>query len=333
MRIRRYHARGWFLLLFCINLFLQACSILPAARQAELFPRMSAEAMQVRLLNVSYPLLTAAADWCPFDQESTYGFLLREDARGEDPHPVQGQAVVAYVHPRLPGAVAGLLVDDVIIQVNTVNVMGESAGTVGQLIGRLTRAKIQPLQLDVLRGGLSRTLAMSAISACHYSMRVVETDIINGITDGRLIGVTSGALRFFSSDDELGWVIAHEIAHNILSHSQNMKLQAMLRAFLAARGEESVSAGNMPPRPSLESKADYVGAYLMARAGYDLSAIKRVWERLQRIEAQQGSRRPGLAESHPPTKERLAAFEVTLREIETKRQTAEPLQIRVGNEP
>jgi len=280
----------------------------------------SPEAMQARLLDVSYPLLTAAAEWCPFDQEPTYGFLLRDEAgpAGAE-HPSPGRVVVAYVHSRLPAALVGLSVDDVILRVNTVNVTGDSADKVGGLIGRLTRAKIQPLQLDVLKGGDSRTIAMSAVPACHYAMQVLDTSIINGITDGRRIGVTSGALQFFLSDDELGWVVAHEIAHNILSHVQNAKLHAMLRIFLAARGEGSGTIATMPPRPSLESQADYVGAYLMARAGYDLSAIKRVWERLERIEALQTGQKPGLAQTHPPTKERLASFEITLQEIEAKR--------------
>lgn len=319
------------LFLLALGLFLPACALIPAGLQLPTFSHPSPEAMQARLLHIAYPLLIASADWCPFDQELTYGFLLRDEAgtAWPEPHSAQGRAVVAYVHPRLPAALAGLSVGDVLTHVNTVNVTGDSSGQVGQLINRLTRAKIQPLQLEILKDGEPLTIAMSAILACHYAMQVLNSDLINGITDGRRIGVTSGALKFFPSDDELGWVVAHEIAHNILSHVQNAKLQAMLRTFLAARGEVSGSTENMFPRPSLESQADYVGAYLMARAGYDLSAIKRVWERLVRVEARQGGQKPSLAQTHPPTKERLAAFEVTLQEIESKRQAGQLLDFRI----
>jgi len=308
-------------------LFLPACSFIPSGLQVPFISPPSPEAMHARLLDVSYPLLTAAAEWCPFDQEPMYGFLLRENGNGEEPdgRSPQGRSVVAYLHPRLPAAQAGLSVGDVILHVNTMPVAEESALHVGRLIGRLTKAKIQPLVLEAMRGGDVRTIVMSAIPACHYGMRVLETDLINGITDGRRIGITRGALHFFSLNDELGWVVAHEIAHNILSHSQNMQLQAMLRAFLTARGEEFSMAGPVVQRPSLEVQADYVGAYLMARAGYDLSAIKRAWKRLERIEARQGRPKAELAKTHPPTKERLAAFETTLQEIEAKRQSGEPL--------
>ena len=321
-------SRSLFLLL-TMGLFLQACSPFSTSWKLGWFSPLSSQAMHARLLDVSYPLLTAAADWCPFDQEPTYGFFLRENAGGEGTahDSAQGRAMVVYVHPSLPAAVAGLSVDDVITTVNTVDVMGDPADKVGQLINRVTRAKIQPLQLEVVRGGQTHTIVMSARLACHYTMRVLDTDIINGITDGRQIGVTSGALQFFPSHDELGWVVAHEIAHNILSHSQNMKLQAMLRAFLAARGQESGPTNTIRSRPLLESQADYVGAYLMARAGYDLSAIQRVWERLERIEVQHGGQKSRLAQTHPATKDRLAAFDVTLREIEAKRRLGQALEM------
>lgn len=82
-------------------------------------------------------------------------------------------------------------------------------------------------------------------------------------------------------------------------------------------------------RIEMRAMRDGVGTDLMARAGYDLSAIKRVWERLARIEARQGRSRRGLAETHPPTKERLAAFNVTLQEIETKRRLGQRLDILI----
>ena len=319
------------LLVLCSALALSACALLPSALQPGTWFRSSAEAMQVRLLDIAYPLVTAAAEWCPFDQEPTYGFLLRDHPESRSTAPTQ--VMVAYVHPRLPAAAAGLAVGDVILQVNTAAVAGDRVAQVGRLIDRLTRAKIQPLQLEVLRGEARRTVALSAIPACQYTLQVVDTPVINGLTDGRRIGVTRGALQFFSSDDELGWVVAHEIAHNIMDHVQNEKFQVMLRAFRSAWGEATDSSGAIPSRPSLEVQADYVGAYLMARAGYDLDAVRRVWERLQRLEVRQGGRTSRLTQTHPPTKERLAAFELTRQEIDTKRKAAQPLETGPREKP
>jgi beta-barrel assembly-enhancing protease len=291
--------------------------------------------MQIRLLDVAYPLLTAAAPWCPFDQEPTYGFLLRDEAAVEkaEANSPAVQAMVAYVHPSLPAALAGLSVGDVLLQVNTVDVQRDPADEVERLIARLTRAKIQPLQLEVVRQKTAHTLTLSATPACHYAMQVLDTDSINGVTDGRRIGVTRGAMEFFRSDDELGWIVAHEIAHNVLHHNQNEKLRLLLRAFLLAWGEEAAdSVDAVPSQLSIESQADYVGAYLMARAGYDLDAVRRVWKRLERIESTQVQQGAEPAHLHPPTRERLAAFEATLREIDAKRRAGQPLETGLGDE-
>ncbi len=102
------------------------------------------------------------------------------------------------------------------------------------LVRRMTVARIQPLQLEVTRAGDRRSLTMWAVPACQFKLQLVESDQINGITDGRQIGVTTGAMRLLRSDDELAWVLAHEIAHNVLSHSQNARLRVMLNAFLGA---------------------------------------------------------------------------------------------------
>ena len=40
---------------------------------------MDPTSMVVRLHDVGFPLLVAAAEWCPFEQEPTYGFLLKNE--------------------------------------------------------------------------------------------------------------------------------------------------------------------------------------------------------------------------------------------------------------
>jgi predicted Zn-dependent protease len=165
---------------------------------------------------------------------------------------------------------------------------------------------------------------MWAVPACRFTMQLIENDEINAITDGRRVGITTAAMWFLRSDDELAWVVAHEIAHNVLSHVQNARLRMMLNALLGASRDASVTASAPAPRRSLEVQADYVGSYVMARAGYDLQAVKGLWRRMERLSSRQLS--PEMAKTHPTTVERLAAFEVTLKEIEEKRGRGELLQ-------
>jgi beta-barrel assembly-enhancing protease len=229
----------------------------------------------VRLHDVAFPLLVAAEDWCPLDQEQTYGFLIVEVTPANGQIDVEsGQGVsVAYVYPQSPAASAGVMPRD-------------------RLIRRMTVARILPLQPEVVREGLRHTLSLMAVPACKFSVQLVESDQINGIADSGHIGMTTGAVKFVGSEDELTWVVAHEIVHNELNHSQNAWLRAMLNTFLrATTGASGDLACTMPPRRFLEARADYVGAYIVARAGYDVRAIKQFWRRLERLPSKRLHRR------------------------------------------
>ena len=292
---------------------------------------MDPTSMVVRLHDVGFPLLVSAADWCSVDQEPTYGFLLKD----EETLQIQGGegagngVSVAYVHPRLPAASAGLRLGDQLISVNERTVSGIRAEEVSQWIRRMTVARIQPLQLEVARGGSRQMLNLWAVPACQFSVQLLESNQINGVADGRRVGVTTGAMRFVRSDDELAWLLAHEIAHNVLSHSQNARLHAMLNAFLGATTGASSEASVPFERRSLEARADYVGAFIMARAGYDVQAIKQFWRRMESLRSRENT--PEMDVSHPTTDERLASFEITLKEIQEKRDRGESLQPVLDN--
>ena len=64
----------------------------------------------VRLHDVAFPLLVAAADWCVVEQEPTYGFLIMEIGPSKGHAGADGGrgVSVVYVHPRSPAASAGL---------------------------------------------------------------------------------------------------------------------------------------------------------------------------------------------------------------------------------
>lgn len=296
---------------------------------------VDAALMERRLHDVGLPLLVAAAEWCPFEQESTYGFLLKDEGGSYDQagHSTSRKAIVAYVHPQLAAASAGLSPGDRVVQVNTQRVGEAGAEDVMLQVRRLTAARIQPLLLEVERGAERRMVAMWAVPSCQFSLRLIESEQINGVSNGRQVAVTTGAMRFFVWDDELAWMLSHEIAHNVLSHVDSAKLRLALGAFLGATVGPSSGPAVSPPSRSLEAQADYVGSYLMARAGYDLDAVRRVWLRLANIESRQAGLGYEVLRSHPTTVERLADFEQTLKEIKEKRRRGESLEPRVEQVP
>ena len=62
----------------------------------------------------------------------------------------------------------------------------------------------------------------------------------------------------------------------------------------------------------------------MGRAGYDVQAIKQFWPRMENLRS--GQNQAEMDVSHPTTVERLAVFEVTLTEIQEKRDRGDILQ-------
>ena len=94
----------------------------------------------VRLHDVAFPLLVAAADWCSMDQEPTYGFLILEIKPPNGQTDVEGKhgVSVVYVHPQSPAASAGVMPGDHLTRINERTVGGMSAEEVSQLIRRMT---------------------------------------------------------------------------------------------------------------------------------------------------------------------------------------------------
>jgi predicted Zn-dependent protease len=48
-----------------------------------------------------------------------------------------------------------------------------------------------------------------------------ESDAVNAFADGEKVVITKGMMRFVENDRELSLVIAHEMAHNAMGHTDN----------------------------------------------------------------------------------------------------------------
>lgn len=161
-------------------------------------------------------------------------------------------------------------------------------------------------------------------TACSYTVSILEKDDVNAFADGQRIGINLGMLRFIESDDELAVVIGHEVAHNMLSHSQKKMggalLGALLDAAIASQGVNTggafQQAGAMAYSKEYEAEADYLGLYLAARAGFDATVAPLFWRRMA-IE-HPGSIASRFNSTHPSTAERSVALRNTLAEIEQK---------------
>ena len=171
-------------------------------------------------------------------------------------------------------------------------------------LGRKLSAQViglyKPLPFEDKRTQYVRDVVMTILGASNYAgnykdpLVVVLEDqkLVNAFAaPGNFVFISTGMLEFVKSEDELAFVLAHEIAHIELDHGLNaIKSKQGMDLFQDAAG------GAMPGldglfgfmengfSADLEGEADKRGAQLTARAGYDPNAGVAVIERLEKLQ-------------------------------------------------
>ncbi|MFC7478351.1 M48 family metalloprotease [Dankookia sp. GCM10030260] len=146
------------------------------------------------------------------------------------------------------------------------------------------------------------------------------------------VTITLGLLELLGSEDEVAAVLGHELGHQLANHLGRRRARGLAASTMAgtllgavvpfgglagwALGEGAALAGSQGAQLAFskaeEREADYLGAYLVARAGYDLDRASLVWVRLTRGGPLETT---GLLDSHPAGPERLAAWRQATAEI------------------
>ena len=131
-----------------------------------------------------------------------------------------------------------------------------------------------------------------------------------------MVAVSTGLLQNLK-EDEVKAVLAHEMGHHVLEHTERAKLQLMLNQFLSS------TVGEAPQdmkQIDLERQADLFAADLMTRAGFDLREARRLLGWFQALQSQSSEE---LRRSHPTNRERLEALDRIIQELEEKRKRGE----------
>lgn len=171
----------------------------------------------------------------------------------------RGPGVIAIVLEG-PAAKSGIEVGDVLLAINNVAVPAEPDLATPFDVGLAhTRADaiMDLLQLahevTLLRDGVERTVRLAPLPACPSRVHLARSAQRNAFADGRHVFLTTGMLALLRNEDELAFLIAHEMAHNVLGHATVMRNSRVSRRETRA----------------LETAADRLGGEMMLDAGYD----------------------------------------------------------------
>ena len=158
----------------------------------------------------------------------------------------------------------------------------------------------------------------------NYEVRIIDMKEPNAFSlPGGMTYITTGMLKFLKSDAEIAAVLAHEFvhadrAHVIVQSARSSRLDLMTIAGIAA----AIASGNPGAAVmtqavqtavinqysiELEKEADARGIEILRRAGFNPAAMLTMMERLEVERLRHAYVDPGIFQTHPEVKERVAA--------------------------
>lgn len=285
-----------------------------------------------RLANLGYRLAKANADKCSNPQKMTgltihnmgaYDLSEREELARRYR---MGQGFgVAKLVPGSAAQRAGIEVDDVIMTLNgrdltqfmqkSINRRASYTRTEQFLDLLDTEFARGPANLGILRRGKQISVELEGERGCGGRFTVLSRSALNAWADGRYVAVTRRLMEFTPDDDELAFVVAHEMAHNILEHKKKLKGTSMLLAEFGL-GAHKVKA--------TEIEADKLTVSILANAGTDLEGPQAILNRLS------GHVWMNLALNHPGISRRIEIVSKMRAQLALAREHAPPA---IANKP
>jgi len=295
--------------------------------------------MLKRLSDLSTPLLIGNADLCADKTRHVIAMTVHnlEDYRGrkreamESVYELDERIRVTLVGREGPAHIAGLREGDVILAVNDIETpRGMAASAFFKLhVAPLVEAG-KPIKFSVLRKAEKISALVQPVMACDYPVRLKPNGDINAYATGTSITIYTGLLNAFPDEQEVGFVVAHELAHNIMGHTDKMQLEVWKYTYIykVLDGLTNTNVGTayanfsyLNSSVDYEYEADYVGMYLAARAGLQVEQAPNF---LRRIALDM----PGTINrnsTHPKLAARYVAQEAAIAEIRKKTALGQPL--------
>lgn len=244
---------------------------------------------QLRLATVAYRLGAANAGACSKPQMLT-GLILHDLTQYRlDLRPAVASAFSVHggigVLEVVRGSVAdraGFAVDDEILEVNGASLVDPAAiAQKAQSSLRMERSAAfiaGALQhgtatVVIRRAGQLRSIQLGGQPGCGGAPFLISSSALNAWSDGNRIFVSNAMMRLAHDDAELAFVVAHEMAHNILGHASHGANRGLLGLF-------GVGAASVRRE---ERQADDYAVSVMEHGGYRPEAAVEMLASLRRL--------------------------------------------------
>ncbi len=166
---------------------------------------------------------------------------------------------------------------------------------------------------------------------CNYSLEISGDRGINAFANGEKVIITGPMMVFAGDDTHLAFILSHELAHNIMGHRTDKMANLLIGALIGTAADVlagsqgmntggqfaqvGAQAGGASYSPAYEQEADYVGLYILARAGvYPIEKAPEFWRAMSQFDPQGIYARS----THPTNPERFVLMQKTIAEIQNK---------------
>ena len=294
-------------------------------------------AMQDRLYRVASPLLRNNAPLCVnhrayllgFTAKNKYSYSAEFVESAQHVLSLGDQLQIMGVMADSGAAGVGIRNGDKLVAIGDVPLpQGQSAETQAHAVLVSLLPEKTAIDMTINRGGQDMSLKVPLTHVCAFSMELGNTDNVNAMADGRRVLLTRGMMRALKSDDELAYVIAVEMARNVLGHPAKLHTNAALAEdidnLVHVHPSEDKLAPLKAPGEEFDLAADKRGLYMLARANYSIDNFGRFWQ-TPAPQAVQGDAVSYFA-LHPMTPRRQAAIGRVTTEIKGKQAAHKPIQ-------
>ena len=247
--------------------------------------------MDARVARIAYRLAVAGRSRCPAPQP-TFGLVLQHLSQfriADRPALIatekldRGPETIVVVAGG-PADSAGIRPGDVFLSVDGDRLPSEddsqpfdpisAHARVDAVEDVLAGAATRRFDVTLLRAGRVVSAQLGPLPACPSRVSLARSDQRNAYADGRHVLLTTGLVARTRSDDELAFILAHEMAHNILRHAVVMRSDAVGHGLGRTFGKSGRTIRE------IEREADALGGQIMLDAGYDPVAGAAVLERV-----------------------------------------------------
>lgn len=197
------------------------------------------------------------------------------------------------------------------------------------------RAMVDRLGAQLVRN-VGPLCALAETNGCRFRFTYVADDEVNAFTgEGGRIYLHRGLLDYLGTEDEIAAVMAHEMGHRIGNHIEEDTGSAILGALLGALvmgaaatagGADADAANDMTVTGMVlgaavgrltfskeqEREADLLGAYVVARAGFDLDRAGQLYTVLAKLDDDVEA---GWNNSHPAGPQRVVAWHKAVADV------------------